>query len=1199
MYLKSLELHGFKSFPDKTVLRFNSGTTVIVGPNGSGKSNITDAMRWVLGELSSRSLRGNRMEDVVFAGSDDKKPMSFAEVSVTFDNSGNNRSVASSYDEITVTRRYYRSGDSEYYINRKKVRLKDIYELFMNTGVGREGYSIIGQGKIAEIISKKSEDRRAVFEESAGISRFRYKKNESEKRLAETEQNMARVEDIEHELAQRIGPLERDSEKAKKYLELWGEKKKTDVSLWIYEADSLKKQIAKTEGDTALSGHELDMAEDTLTGLNQKIGRLDEQRRESQEYDVRNRDEIRKKSEELNSSESSLLLSENNIGNLEQRIISEKERRAETEAQLKELTAKLESQKEKIASLDALIADCGRETEECRRESEVKEEAAALLGERLDELFEEKTVLENELSDLRIRLSVIETSAEGDSRRREDISTDIGGYREKIRELDDKADKAEKQAETYRKNAEEIGSEVEKIKASLGELVPKEEELTAAEREKLSEIGGLDSRINVLSGMLEHFDGYNNSVRFIMSEVKAGRLSGIRGPLSYLIRVDGKYVLAIETALGGALQNIVTENENDAKKAIYRLKETSSGRATFHPISTVGPQTRYGDMMKAEKAEGFIGWADSLVGCDDDYKDIVSSHLARVAVFGNLDEATDAARTCGWKVKCVTLDGQLILPGGSLFGGQPKKDSGMLSRTSQITSLEKEKKSREQELSSLRRSLAKVREEISGIEGRIEQEKDRISILEVLMNEELKNYSDADGERRALVALVESMETDLENLNENTEKSSEETAGITAGIAEHEKQISDIEELRNEISLEKGDMENGITELASRIQDIQVRAAGISGEKTTAAALCDETEESINNRNEALVRIDTSVAEMENTISGLKAKTEENRKRSRELREEIAALEKTEEKIRSDSDSLEKELSGLRTEEEALRSKKEILLVAHEKNKGKLESLRNEDVKLTGRMWEDYEMTYAAALSFAEENGCHVIVDGEKTSFTAKQTELRNRIKGLGHVNVDAISEFTEVKNRYEHIKTQLDDLRKSKGELEKILEDIEREMKDIFLDAFEKINRNFGEVFRELFGGGYAEVRLADPDNPLESGVEINAAPPGKTIKNLNLLSGGEQAFIAIALLFALIKVNPSPFCIFDEIEAALDEVNVARVGKYIKNYSKEMQIIMISHRRGTMDIADTLYGVTMQQSGISKVFTLESGDDREDLLK
>ncbi len=1198
MYLKSLELHGFKSFPEKTTLKFNKGTTVIVGPNGSGKSNITDAMRWVLGELSSKNIRGSKMEDVIFAGAADQKPMSFAEVSVTFDDSSEPKTLKSEYDEVTVTRRYYRSGDSEYYINKKKCRLKDIYQLFMNTGIGREGYSIIGQGRIAEIISKKSEERRGVFEESAGIAKYRFKKTESEKKLAETEANMERIGDIEHELASRVGPLEKESEKARKYLEIYGEKKKTDISLWIYDADKLKTAVDKTEADTKLSAHELEIAEDSINATSAQIERLYEQSHLNKEASRKNYDEAACAQKELSDVtgeikvlEKEKLHSENLLENEKKLadlscggVESEKQRVSEIEKRIISINADYDKENKKFGDLSA--------------EQNIDVEQVKKYTDELDKLLTDQKTAESELTDLSIRLNVLENNIREQAKRSESVDSDIKKYKSDIEALDKEAAESEKQIAVYKKTSDEADEKINELTKKLTGMREEYNSYDSETRKIQAQRDSLDSRINALSQMQEHFEGYSNSIKHVMNEAKAGRLHGIRGPVSCLIKVEKSYIVAIETSLGAALQNIVTDDENAAKACIESLKRNNAGRATFYPLTTIRAQERSRDYYGLESSRGFVGWADELVSCDEEYRAIVKSLLARVVVYDNIDNATNAARSRGWKIRAVTLDGQQINAGGSFTGGQAKRDSGMLSRSSIIDSMRDEQNGVVKKLEELKTKLREIHDQSALVSADIKSEEDRRGLIGALISAESRNFSDADGKRKALNSLVENMENDKKNLEKTSKTNDDSLKAIHEMIDAQKKSVAEISEKRSDIAALRGERELEASTREDKINEVKIHLAELLRDKEAADNSLSEAQERLSNHENEYESHNGAVIEHEEKIRSIDSTISEKKASEKLLQEKIDVLHSKQKSLEESGDKIDTQLTSLRQTEKEQSAKKELVFIAHSKNETKLTSLKENAQKLNAKMWEEYELTYSAAVKYAEENDCHAIEDGERAQFQNLQNEYKSKIKALGHVNVDSIEEYTDVKKRYEYIKAQLTDLRASREDLLKILGGIEEDMKRIFVEAFEKINKYFGEVFRELFGGGHAEVVLTDPQNALESGIEINAAPPGKTIKNLNLLSGGEQAFIAIALLFALIKVNPSPFCIFDEIEAALDEVNVTRVGRYIKKYSDEMQIIMISHRRGTMDIADTLYGVTMQQSGISKVFTLGIGENHDNLL-
>ena len=1201
MYLKSLELHGFKSFPDKTVLHFNPGTTIIVGPNGSGKSNITDAMRWVLGELSSKSLRGSKMEDVIFSGADGVRPMGFAEVSITFDNSGEEKTIQSEYDEITVTRRYYRAGDSAYFINRKPVRLKDIYELFMNTGVGREGYSIIGQGRIAEIISKKSEERRSIFEEAAGIAKYRYRKNESQKKLTETENNMTRVGDIASELESRLGPLERDSVKARRYLELYDDKKKLDVSLWRYDMDKIRESCDKFEAETRMSAHELEMAEDTITQLTEQIERMYDASRKNKEDSQRLHDEINRVRVARSKLENDVKLIENNTVHAKRKLEDELRSAADAEVSLSAVKEKIKLLRE---NLDTLASSIENADAECRR---VAEERTAAIAERnsrdalVDSLFRDRQKKDAELGDLRVRLNVLKNSITEGSERIEGIGEELRGYKA---ELDRLEKSIESESETVTGYDDGAKSEMERFRKAdeeLTEAQKNQEKLRTDLSAVMAEVEALSSRIAAMERMLEHFDGYNNSIKYVMNESAAGRLSGIHGPLSHLIRVDSKYAVALETSMGAALQNIVTADEASAKAAIASLKRSGAGRATFYPITTVKAQARNSELQSAASCRGFIGFADDLVGCDDVYRDIVRSVVGRICVFDNIDNASDMARARGWRVRAVTLDGQQINAGGSFTGGSARRDSGMLTRASQIDSLKAERKECENRSAEISKALSEAEKKCATL-ARVRADADeKRRLMESLASVEKSSLGELEAKRDLTLNLIEKLSGDIARYDENRQRSAEDIKRLEELISNGEESLEELITKRETVAAERGEFDVLADELTLRLSDAQVNSASLQKDLENTKITLSETEERAASLESEITGRKAEAERLRGEIDGASVKSESLIVEGEETDRQLASLEDRMKKIDEEGDRMDASLSDMRRREREQTSKKEILVVAHTKNTNKLENLKNDIDKMTSRLWDEYELTYSAAVELESEEGYEKVTEGTRSRTHQKLSELKSQIKSLGHVNVAAIEEYAETKERYDYIKRQLDDLEASKKELEDIIREIEGDMRRMFTDAFHKINRNFGEVFRELFGGGSAELTLTDPEDVLKSGIEISAAPPGKTIKSLSLLSGGEQAFIAIALMFALIKYSPSPFCIFDEIEAALDEVNVTRVANYVHKFSDEMQIIMITHRRGTMDIADTLYGVTMPRRGISKVFTLDvnAADENDKFLK
>lgn len=1201
MYLKSLELHGFKSFPEKTVLHFNPGTTIIVGPNGSGKSNITDAMRWVLGELSSKSLRGSKMEDVIFSGADGVRPMGFAEVSITFDNSEEPKTIQSEYDEITVTRRYYRAGDSAYFINRKAVRLKDIYELFMNTGIGREGYSIIGQGRISEIISKKSEERRSIFEESAGITKYRYRKNESQKKLGETENNMTRVSDIAAELEARIGPLGRDAVKARRYLELYDEKKKLDVSLWKYDMDRQRENLERTETDTKMSSHELEMADDTMKQLEAQIERAYERSHASREASQRIRDEINAEREGRSKLESNVRLLENNRDHAEKMLAEEQRLISNAEASLRDIRDRMKLLEERKKDLSE------KRDESLRKNEEIKDKRAEALRERgsfdevIDRLFRERQTAESELSELRVRLNVLKNSLSDQTEQKAGLGEEISGHEEEIARLEKSIAEEEEAVSEYESGAAREKERFDTASASLNNTTAEQEKLRSNLSSLGAEISALGSRISAMERMLEHFEGYNNSVRFIMKESGGGRLHGIHGPLSHLIKVDEKYALALETSMGAALQNIVTSDEASAKAAIAALKRQGAGRATFYPITTVRAQKRSAEMESASSCKGFIGFADELISCDAKYRDIVSSVVGRICVFDNIDNASDMARARGWRVRAVTLDGQQINAGGSFTGGSARRDSGMLTRNSQIDSLKKAKAEKEAEASKYSASLAELEKTAQKLRLNRADADEKYRLMNSLASASKTSLGELTARRDVVLGMTAKLRENIERFERSRAQGDDDIRRLNGQIETAEKKAEELISKRETAAVKRGEWDLRADELTLELSDSQISLAGFVKDLEVCVSSLVEAENSSVQLESEIVRRRGEVQRLTSEIEGAVKQSGKLLSEGRESETRLASLEEKRAELDSECDRIEASLNELRRREKEQSSKKEILFISHTKNENKLEAIKADIDKMTSRLWDEYELTYSSASELADENGYESVTKESRVRVNAALQELKSQIKSLGHVNISAIDEYAETKERYDYIKLQLDDLESSKRELEDIIREIEEDMRSMFNDAFEKINRNFGEVFRDLFGGGTAELTLTNPEDVLTSGIEISAAPPGKTIKSLSLLSGGEQAFIAIALMFALIKFNPAPFCIFDEIEAALDEVNVSRVANYVHKFSSEMQIIMITHRRGTMDIADTLYGVTMARRGISKVFTLDvnAADENDKFLK
>ncbi len=1187
MYLKSLELHGFKSFPNRTVLSFERGATVIVGPNGSGKSNISDAMRWVLGELSSRNLRGTKMEDVIFGGTDERRPMGFAEVTVTFDNSDTENRLDSEFDEVVVTRRYYRTGESEYLINRQPRRLRDIYELFMNTGVGREGYSIIGQGKIAEIISKKSDERRNIFEEAAGISKYRHRKEESERKLKATQENLDRVNDILSVLAERVGPLEKEAEKARKGLALYEEKKRADVSLWLFDTKKIREDVIEAEKALKLSKHELEIVDQLISELEAQNDAIYEKAQSNKLLSEQLLEEIRLSTEKLHQLDNALRVAESDFAHSRELTAQCERRISELDGSISALVTNREEYEKRRADAETKLKTYLDTRLEILAEQQKLISAIEKIKGELTEALDELTVEENSLTSLKVRIDVLENSKVSDGTRSLDIEKEIAKYEEEGKALKEEADRCENAASGIKTSIAEKEAIITEAQTSVDSLTAERDELLSVLNTDKVERDTLSERADALQRMNEHFDGYIESVKFVMREYGAGKISGsgkIHGPLSTLINVDKDYITAIETALGSSLQNIVVDNEDTAKAAIYALKRANAGRATFYPISAIKPYTETEEIREAKKLSGFVGRADTLVGSGPEYRSVIEWLLLRTVVFDNIENASVAAKKLRYRVKIVTLDGQIINTGGAFTGGSTKRDSGILSRVSTINELKTRADALTKKIEENGKTLADIEERLTDAKETQKNAESEKELLFVLSRSEFAALDNANAKYNANRDIIEKLTGDYQNLLNQQTEAAEEIVRLNADYNANLERIEALKAFRGKKSEEMGVLDEKSDELGSKANDVYIKATESKKDVEAIEELIASTNARIADYEADKAAQNARIAELAQRRDDIDAKQNEGKDEYRSLEAQIDELRDKRLKVESGSDEFERELADIRVK---IREKTSSRQVSYEfviKNENRLEQLCERQDKLGSQLWDDYEITYeqAVALEYppvTAEN--HDEVEAYRASCRAK---LRN----LGSYNPGAIEEYAEVKTKYVDLNTQFVDLTKSYEELNDIIARLEIEMRTSFIDAFEAINRNFGITFKELFGGGNAELSLTDPEDVLTSGIEIKAAPPGKIIKSLSLLSGGEQSFVAIALLFAILKVNPTPFCILDEIEAALDEVNVFRFGEYIKKFDDGTQFILITHRRGTMEIGDRLYGVTMPQRGISQAIEL-----------
>ncbi len=1189
MYLKSLEIHGFKSFPNRTVMTFEPGTTVVVGPNGSGKSNISDAMRWVLGEVSSRNIRGTTMEDVIFGGTDTRRPMGYAEVTVTFDNTDKNNRFDCPYDEVTVTRRYYRGGTSEYLINNKVCLRKDVHELFMNTGLGRDGYSIVGQGKIAEMISKKSEDRRAIFEEAAGISKYRHRKHEAELKIAQTEKNMetTHVQIVMYE--EQLGPLEKEAEKARRAETIKQEKRAVDVALWLYDTKRIHEQVAGAR-------QAYETLHDDLEALNQLVEKLYAERDELErgrttsafrsEGVLQNITLLRDRLSQL-SSRGEVILSEISHA---QYMIGECERRKQ------EIAHQREQVEQEVAGY--------------RKEADGKrDEMESLSGDRLELLSEQQGILqrlrelerdlsasltkieelESNATDLRVRIDVLRRMCESDTDKCVTITNDIDQYEVARVQLQEEVVLCERNASGYQAKISEqdviIAETEEKISNLEGQRQTTIDEIGAARVDQST----LVKRANDLQRMMEQFEGYNRAVRAVMNAYEAGKIQGagtIYGPLSQLVTIDPKYVTAIEMSLGSSVQNIVTDTDETAKCAIFTLKQLREGRATFLPVSTITPGRVPDEIASAAKYPGYIDRAEKLVACDDRFRSIVEWLLQRTVVFDTLDHAVAAAKALRHKVRFVSLDGQLVNVGGSMTGGSIRNEgTSVLSRNGEILALREEADRLGERIVALQAQQSALDEEILALAERINDAKQNKEIMYSMARTQFAALDSAKNRLEANASALERLRADLESLStlqtvntQDVENKELQLEGLTAEIAR-------LRAYREEINLQIDTLREERDAKQEELQALGIRIAEVNSGMQTYLTLMQHSLDRVSELSREFDGQDSRIVEYRQSIVSLESEGTEKVGERESISTELEQLIKQREGLQESLIEYDRKLTEITKLIQSQENQRNGVSRAFFECKANYEQLSEEQERLSVRLHDEYGMSYEDAV---EANYPPVTPDNEAQM---RQTAIScyNRLRNIGGYSPTAITDYLDIKAKYDEVNKQYLDLKTSLDNLMDIIRRMEKEMTVTFVRSFEQINQNFGIVFRELFGGGTAELSLTDPDDVLNCGIEIKAAPPGKNIKSLSLLSGGEQSFVAIALLFSILKLNPTPFCILDEVEAALDEVNVFRFGEYIKKFCSDTQFVLITHRRGTMHIADRLYGVTMPERGISKIICVD----------
>ena len=1175
MVFKELEIQGFKSFPDKVKITFDAGVTGVVGPNGSGKSNLSDAVRWVLGETSSRQLRAaGKMEDVIFGGTRRRGAMGFASVRLTLDNASHTFDVDA--DEVTIGRKYYRSGDSEYTINGQVCRLKDVYELLLDTGIGRDGYSVIGQGRIAEIVAAKSSERREIFEEACGIAKYRYRKTEAERRLAAAGENLERLRDILGELESRVGPLEKESAKAEKFLELAAQRKTLEVTLWTDGVHRAREAVRQQVRDYETAQADYERFDRETKAAEQEA---EEIRMQAQQLTIaveRLNGDIRSITEQISGSESRIAVLENDILRNEESAASLRQEIAAGEQDSTEAAAALQRHRAVAKTMEAEGEKLAAEIEALNAEIAQLTDASTASGARKDSLRAELSTLTAQRTEAQVAQAAAE-AAEETARQR------LPALEQSLQDATAQWDEAKQDLEDtvkYRRMLEENEKQLANVRSGL-ELKLKGrksalDDADNAEQRLGRELDAARQRLSVLRELEKNMDGYQNSVKAVMRAAGARRLRGVIGPVSAILKVEPGCEVAVETALGGALQNIVVENEAAAKAAIALLRNDNAGRATFLPLDTVQPGVFRG------RLSGTARLASSLVQADRRYDNIVSNLLGRIIVVDDINEASRVARDNGFRSKVVTMDGQVVNAGGSFTGGSVQRSAGLFTR--------------KQEMEELRIKAAKLQKDCLAAQEKTDQCKEQVDALQAELtataSEQITAANDkvrAEAEQKRLEAAVQQLETARSNgqqqidalqaaLTESRSKAdaaAQQQAELTAKIDLLTAEMNRIAEGDDSFLARQSELSQKLSakrlEQVTRQKDAELaysQIAALEQRAQDAAARRASLEESLAALAQRSESCRTEIAAIRQAKTDSQSAIAEKETAIRE------ATEKRLERQQAETETLARARTSADSREEMGR---EMARLAERKA-----AAETEYDQTVAKLWDEYQLS----VSQAEE----LCIEFESlTALRAQVADLRGKIRALGSVNVSAIEEYKEVKARYDALVRQVTDVEESRSELSRMISKLSAQMKEIFSDSFRAINENFGRVFTELFGGGEASLVLEDESDVLSCGIGIRVAPPGKVIKNLEALSGGEQALVAISIYFAILAVNPAPFCILDEIEAALDDANVVRFAQYLRRVSDKTQFIVITHRRGTMEAANVLYGVTMQEDGVSKLLKLD----------
>ena len=1187
MYLKALEIQGFKSFPDKTVLNFGEDITAIVGPNGSGKSNVSDAIRWVMGEQSSKSLRGAKMEDVIFGGTEKRSQMGFAQVTLVLDNT-EHIFPRMEESEVAVTRRYYRSGESEYYINKQSVRLRDVNELFMDTGMGREGYSIVGQGKIDEILSVKSADRREIFEEAAGISKFRHRKEETERKLERTEENLVRINDKIAELELQVGPLRSQAEKAKKYLILRDELRTLEISVWLENLDKIKTDSIKLNTDYALAQQELERANAALDELYAASEQFAEKAHANDMEQERLRTECAELDAKRSEEDAAVAVLRTGIEHNRASIERVENDLRDQSGRAESLTAQIAAKHARIEELAAQAAELEEELRAFLAQAEELARTAGEAGSEVEALRAREALAASDAADCRADMSAMNAGLAELSERRAALEAESESVDGQLTEKRRAASASRRALEEAQEEADAVRNIISGHTLKMEGRVKREETARQKSIDLTMEKNNLDSRIHLLSEMEKEYEGFNKAVRLIMQAAEKNALRGVHGPVANLMTTDKRYAVAIEIALGAGMQNVVVDREEDAKSAINFLKQRDGGRATFLPLTAIR-----GDVLReagVEREYGYVGVASQLVQFDKRYAEIFNNLLGRTVVVEDMDCGIAIARKYSNRFRIVTLDGQVLNRGGSMTGGSVSRSAGILSRANELKELTARREALTEKLDAALREADEAKRDLNAAQYELD-----------VAREQQRGAEDAvlrlTGEKKQYDMLLESLRTRESDIAAELESITARTAELKKAAAAREEEIKKHEAEAARCRAESEEKLAGQNELQ---RDSAHLGDEIAARKSTLAGFTAERETT----ERALGDLETLAQQMRGDEDGRRALIEDYRAKIKAAEEEIAQHDAVTASLRADAEKRRAELAELAEAKLTLEGERSAndrryrecneLLSQTQAAAGRLEQKRvtaaMEEKQILDKLWESYELSHSAA---QEQR-----IELESVPKASRRiNELKREINGLGNVNVGAIEEFDRVNTRYTYLTGQRDDVEKAKEELLGVIENITSEMTVIFKEQFALIRESFQETFLELFGGGKATLELEDENAVLDCGIEIKVQPPGKALKTLSLLSGGEKAFVAIALYFAILKVHPTPFCVMDEIEAALDEPNVIRVAHYMRRICDKTQFIVITHRRGTMEAADVLYGVTMQERGVSKVLTINMNDMAKEL--